>query len=81
MDNLYALSEAEIAARGIATMPPTLMHATAELTKDDVLRAALGPGRDGGDYIDYFAKVKREEFAAYHAEVSRWETDRYLTLF
>jgi glutamine synthetase len=81
VDNLYALTEAEIAARGIRTMPPTLMHATAELIKDDVLRAALGPGRDGGDYIDYFAKVKREEFAAYHAEVTRWETDRYLTLF
>jgi glutamine synthetase len=62
-------------------MPATLLQATEELVKDDVLRTAFGPGRDGGDYIDYFEKVKREEFAAYHAEVTRWETDRYLTLF
>jgi len=80
-DNLFALSQEEVAARGIRSMPPTLLHAAAELAEDPVLRAALGPGRDGGDYVDYYVSVKQDEFRAYHAEVSRWETDRYLTLF
>ena len=79
-DNLYLLGAAEIAARGIKAMPPTLLHAVDELVEDDVLRAALGKTGDG-DYVDYFADVKRQEFLSWHAEVSRWEVDRYLTLF
>ena len=80
-DNLYTLSAAQLAERGIKSLPPTLLHAADELGNDDVLRTALGPGRDGSDYIDYFVDIKRREFHSYHAEVSRWETDRYLTLF
>ena len=79
-DNLFLLSEGEVARRGITAMPPTLLHAVEELVKDDVLRAGLGKTRDG-DYIDYFAKVKRDEFFTWHSRVSAWEVDRYLTLF
>ena len=70
----------EVAARGIRSMPPTLLHAMDELVADDVLRDALGKTPDG-DYIDYFAKVKREEFHAWHSVVTDWEVERYLTLF
>jgi len=80
-DNLYALTGEQIQAAGIETMPPTLLHATEELAKDAVLRSAFGPGRDGGDYLDYFVEVKQSEFRAYHALVSDWEIKRYLTLF
>jgi glutamine synthetase len=45
-----------------------------------VLREALGKTPDG-DYIDYYAQVKREEFHAWHSVVSDWEVERYLTLF
>ena len=45
-----------------------------------MLREALGKTPDG-DYIDYYAKVKREEFHEWHSEVSDWEVERYLTLF
>ena len=62
------------------TLPPTLLHAMDELVADDVLREALGKTPDG-DYIDYYAKVKREEFHAWHSVVSDWEVERYLTLF
>jgi glutamine synthetase len=79
-DNLFTLSPEQVAARGIKTMPPTLLHAADNLVQDDVLRAALGKVRDG-DYIDYFAGVIRKEFMAYHAVVSAWEVERYLTLF
>ncbi|MQA85367.1 MAG: type III glutamate--ammonia ligase [Streptosporangiales bacterium] len=79
-DDLLALSAEAVAERGIAHLPATLDGAVAELVRDDVLREALGRVR-GGDYVDYYAKVKRAEFAEYHTVVSRWETDRYLTLF
>jgi glutamine synthetase len=79
-DNLHVTSADEMASRGIRVLPPTLLHAADELVADDVLREALGKTPDG-DYIDYYAKVKREEFQAWHSEVSDWEVERYLTLF
>jgi glutamine synthetase len=79
-DNLHVLPAGEVAGRGIRSLPPTLLHAMDELVADDVLRDALGKTPDG-DYIDYYAKVKREEFHAWHSVVSDWEVERYLTLF
>ena len=37
---------------------------------------AAGPG-----VAAYFADLKRAEFREYHAAVSAWELDRYLTAF
>jgi glutamine synthetase len=79
-DNLHALSAEEAASRGIKMLPPTLLHAVDELVADDVLREGLGKTPDG-DYIDYYAKVKREEFHTWHSVVSDWEVERYLMLF
>jgi glutamine synthetase len=79
-DNLFVLSPEKIAARGIKAMPPTLLHAVDGLVEDDVLRSVLGK-TPGGDYIDYFAETKRQEFHAWHSQVSDWEVERYRTLF
>jgi glutamine synthetase len=79
-DNLYTLPAEQVAGRGIRTLPPTLLHAADELVADDVMRDALGKTPDG-DYVDYYAKVKREEFHTWHSVVSDWEVERYLTLF
>jgi glutamine synthetase len=79
-DNLYLLSAEDVARRGIRTMPPTLLHAMDELAADDVLRDALGK-TPGGDYVDYYAQVKRAEFHDWHSVVSDWEVEHYLTLF
>lgn len=79
-DNLYAMDPAEVAARGIQAMPLTLNDAVAELVGDEVLREALGKV-PGGDYIDYFAETKRNEFRDWHAMVTQAEVDRYLSLF
>ena len=51
-----------------------------ELVDNAVLRQVLGKTPDG-DYIDYFASVKRREFLSWHAGVTDSELDRYLTLF
>ncbi len=79
-DNLYEMPEAELAARGIKAMPPTLLHAMENLVTDDVLRTCMGT-TPHGDYIDYFAEVKRREFHQWHDIVSQAEVDQYLTLF
>jgi glutamine synthetase len=79
-DNLHVLPAEEVAGRGIRALPPTLLHAADELVADEVIREALGKTPDG-DYVDYYAKVKREEFHAWHSVVSDWEVERYLTLF
>jgi len=79
-DNLYTLPLDEIATRGIEALPPTLLHAADELVADDVLRAALGTGRDG-DYVDYFARTKRDEFRTITDQVTSAELDTYLSLF
>lgn len=78
-DNLYALAPETLAERGITALPPTLLHAMDDLVSDDVLRAGLGRGRDG-DYVDYFAQIKRAEFRRITDQVSPAEIDAYLSL-
>lgn len=78
--DLFRLGDAEIDQLGIDRLPGTLIHAAELLPEDDVLRAALGKAGDG-DYIDYFAKIKADEFYEYHSVVGDWEVDKYLTLF
>jgi glutamine synthetase len=79
-DDLFVLHPDEVAARGISHMPVTLGRAVEVLVTDEVLREALGQV-PGGDYIDYYAKIRTEEYSDYHAVVTQWEVDRYLTLF
>ena len=57
-----------------------LLLAADELVADDVVRAALGTGRDG-DYVDYFAQTKRDEFHTITDQVTSAELDTYLSLF
>ncbi len=79
-DNLYAIPYDELRARGLDTLPTNLLQATMELERDDVIREALGEARNE-DYVDYFIKVKREEWNRYHEQVTPWEIKEYLTRF
>lgn len=79
-DNFHTLSAEEASSRELRTLPRTLADAVEELVKDGVLREALGKV-PSGDYVDYYANVKRDEFYDYHSTVSQWEVERYLTLF
>jgi glutamine synthetase len=78
--NLYELSEADRSALGIETLPRNLLDAVRELERNEVLRRALG-GTPHGDYVDYYASVKRREWQAAHEQVTPWELERYLQLF
>jgi len=79
-ENLYAIPYSELTGRGLMTLPSNLLEATAELEGCEVLRTALGRGRDE-DYVDYFIRVKRDEWNRYHEQVSPWEVTEYLTRF
>ena len=73
--NLYELGLQEIGRRGIQLLPQTLHEALSELRKDEVVKDGLGV------IYDEFVELKEAEWAEYHAQVSQWEIDRYLTLF
>jgi glutamine synthetase len=79
-ENLYTKSYEELTARGLRSLPANLLDATVELERDDVLRGAFGRGRDE-DYVDYYIRVKREEWFRYHEQVSQWEIKEFLTRF
>jgi len=79
-ENLYAIPYDELRARGLETLPTNLLNATNELEGDDVIREALGKGRNE-DYVDYFIRVKRDEWNRYHEQVTPWEIKEYLTRF
>jgi glutamine synthetase len=78
--NLYTLTPEQLAAGGIDLLPSNLLDAVRALEKDDVLRAALGTTREG-DYIDYYARIKLDEWQNAHEQITQWELDRYLQLF
>jgi glutamine synthetase len=78
--NLHALSRAQREELGIDVLPANLLDATRELERDDVLRAALGRGKNE-DYVDYFVRVKQAEWQEAHEQITQWELDRYLQLY
>jgi glutamine synthetase len=78
--NLHELTEERREELGVELLPANLLDATRELEGCEVLRKALGnTGRE--DYIDYFVKIKQDEFNEWHNQVTQWEVDRYLQLF
>jgi glutamine synthetase len=79
-ENMYEVPEDERVKRGIDVLPSNLLDATRNLEEDEVLREALGHGV-GEDYVDYYVKVKRREWDEFHAGVSDWEIEKYLSLF
>ncbi len=79
-DNLYSFPYEELRGGGSSRSRRTFSRPSASSRRDDVLRAALGRGRDE-DYVDYFARVKRDEWFRYHEQVTPWEIREYLTRF
>ena len=76
-DNLYEIPEEELKRRGIEFLPGNLFEAINNLEQDEVMRAALGRGRNE-DYLDYYCRVKRAEWDGYHRQVSEWELQHQL---
>lgn len=75
-ENLYELSEAELAKRNISYLPRDLEEAVELFAADPFITTTLGQG-----LRDEFVKYKSEEWRAYHLTVSQWEVDRYARMF
>jgi len=75
-ENLYELSPAELAERGICELPRTLHEAVEAFAADPFVTETLGQ-----ELRDEFIRYKSEEWCEYHLTVSQWEIDRYARLF
>jgi glutamine synthetase len=76
LDNMYLLSEAELAERGISYLPRTLLESVEALGADPLATAVLGP-----DMHTAYVSEKKDEWDSYHMAVSEWERQRYLRFF
>jgi glutamine synthetase len=75
-DNLYELSPAQLAERGICELPRSLDEAVAAFAADPFVERVLG-----AELRKEFITYKSEEWRQYHQRVSQWEIDQYARLF
>lgn len=75
-DNLYELTDAQRAARGIEFLPQSLHEAVEAFAADPLMEKTLGRA-----LCDEFIRYKNAEWQEYHLTVSAWETARYSHMF
>jgi glutamine synthetase len=75
-EDLFALTPAQIAERGIALLPQSLAEAVDALEVDATVSGALGD-----TLAREFIAAKRDEHTAYARHVGDWELRRYVTAF
>ena len=75
-ENLYELTEAELAARNIQSLPRTLAEAVDAFEADPFVEATLGKA-----LRDEFITLKRAEWEEYHLTISQWEIEKYASLY
>ena len=74
--NIYELSEAERAERGIDSLPSTLRDAVKEMLGDALVKDTLGQHITG-----CYSAAKLKEWEEYIIQVSDWETKKYFTIY
>lgn len=88
VSNLYDVPFSELEKRGISVLPHSLRESVECLRQDDVLREAFGTvpvdnaygeyTGDTEDFVDYYARLKRDEYHAITDMVTDHEIKRYL---
>jgi glutamine synthetase len=74
--NIYDLTDEERSSNGLKTLPANLLGALEELSKDAVIKQALG------DHIyNSFVQAKNIEWHSYTTRVSDWEIEQYLGVY
>ncbi|MBS4750216.1 type I glutamate--ammonia ligase [Granulicatella sp. zg-ZJ] len=74
--NIYQMSAKDRLDNGILDLPGNLLEAIDEFEKDEVVKNALGK-----HIQQNFIAEKTLEFQSYRTQVTKWELERYLTLF
>jgi glutamine synthetase len=72
----YAMTEQELAGRGVRRLPWTLGEAVAAFEDSEFVRKVLG-----AEVHSAYARLRREEWREYNTVVSEWELKRYLRLW
>jgi glutamine synthetase len=75
-ENMYLLTEDQLAERGIRYLPRTLLEAVEEFESDSLVNEVFSPELRKG-----FIQYKRKEWADFHNTVTPWEVERYLKMF
>lgn len=71
--NLSDMTEAERCARGIQTLPGTLIEAVNELEQDAFVQGVLGR-----HVAEHYIAAKKAEWHRYRSQVTDWEINEYL---
>jgi glutamine synthetase len=72
-ENLYGLSDHELLAEGISTLPASLAEALDAMERSELVAEALGE-----HVFEWFIRNKRAEWRDYKTQVTQFELDRYL---
>jgi len=74
-NNIFDMTEAELAEAGITTLPGSLDEAIKLFEQSEVMKEILG------DHIHkFFVENKKAEVDAFRLAVTEWELDRYLSI-
>ncbi len=76
VSNVYEMEDEEMKAKGIESLPANLYEAIAELSKDEVIKEALGE-----HVYEKVVDAALYEWNEYSRYISQWELDRYLRKF
>lgn len=74
--NIYAMTKKERRARGIDSLPETLIDAVKYLEKDELIMDFLGE-----ETAEKYIEAKKAEWKSYKVAVSEWEVNQYLSTY
>ena len=75
-ENMYILTDAELAERGVKTLPRTLLEAVEAFDADPLMERTFGR-----ELKRSYVELKTGEWWDYHNSISPWEIEHYLTFF
>lgn len=74
--NIYEMTAEERLAEGIGSLPASICEAIEELSRDEVIKSALG-----NHAYTRFVEAKTIEWERFRVQVHPWELDEYLAVF
>lgn len=74
--NIFAMDDRQRQELGIYSLPGDLLEALEELSKDEVIKSALG-----SHIYQRFVDAKMKEYESFRISVHKWEIERYLETY
>ncbi|WP_027109116.1 type I glutamate--ammonia ligase [Lacticigenium naphthae] len=75
-ENIYEMKNSELEKKGIKQLPSNLLSALEALSKDDIIKEALGT-----HIYKNFVNTKYIEWNEYATQVTEWEKAKYMNLY